>query len=107
MIGVKRLAVAAGIVLVGTAAILGAMFVGSGGPDGEPEGNGELPGLILQPALLQLGVRVEASQFRGEHFLDGVKPLAVAVEIGRGHGDSIALRGPVPAPALDHALPQA
>ena len=46
MIGVKRLAVAAGIVLVGTAAILGAVFVGSGGPNGEPEGDGELPGLI-------------------------------------------------------------
>ena len=30
MIGVKRLALAAGLVLVGTAAILGAVFVGSG-----------------------------------------------------------------------------
>src|SRR5206468_3813363 len=43
MTGVKHLAVAAGIVLVGTAAIVGAAFVGSSGSAAEPEGNGELP----------------------------------------------------------------
>ena len=43
---------------------------------------GELPGLVLKPALLDFRLRVKSGHFRGQRCLFGVEPFAVGMQPG-------------------------